>query len=635
MSLFVEFLRSIFCLQAEEHVVDGNKDDDTTSRNSHLENKSSLRTRTTSSLENDPLYFSYSLQPPSVPRNPPKSYSKSSASSLKGPPSPTGPSSSSPKPPPTSKSVIYPTTSHAVSEERKKGATSLFASSISNLPSSSSSSSPVLPNPPKSTPKPSASSLKCPPPSGSSSSSAVPPPTFKPVLCPTTTTPGNEDRKQSYILEKGTSPIFAVPEYIKRQIKENIVPEILKQPLSPSTYKAYFTALLYAEDFYLEKWSDFLLKNVTLEFQEAVIYKESTKDKNLSGNLKKKNKTFVVFEIDSIPERRPFLLSRDLVYARPSGTEIEPFQGFFYRVVKSTRVLVDFGDNFHSQHYASRKYDISFSFNRVCLKRAHKAVETASNPLVQNFLFPEYCVSRKDNLNPPTLLRVNHEVSKNEFSAIRHISSFRGSPPYLLSGSRCVMDSEILSSTGIVVQEAVCEIYRISPKCRILICAPTNSTCDALTRSLKKVILESDIFRANAAFRELDEVPADILRSCPIEGECFTCPSLQHLWKFRVILSTFVSSFRLHNEGIPAGHFSHIFLVDASLAMEPEALIPLANFATDKTAVIVTGASTSHSAWARSDIARKYGLGESLFDRLYENRLYREFNPMFITQLAQ
>ncbi|KAG6713695.1 hypothetical protein I3842_05G166300 [Carya illinoinensis] len=351
--------------------VDGNKDNDTTSRNSHLENKSSLRTRTTSSLENDPLYFPYSLQPPSVPRNPPKSPSKSSASSLKGPPSPTGPSSSSPKPPPTSKSVIYPTTSHAVSEERKKGATSLFASSISNLPPASSSSSPVLPNPPKSSPKPSASSLKWPPPSWSSSSSAVPPPTFKPVLCPTTTSPGNEERKQSYILEKA-SPIFAIPEYIKRQIKANIMPEILRQPLSPSMYKAYFAALLYAEDFYLEKWSDFLLKNVTLEFQEAVIYKESTK----------KNKTFAVFEIDSIPERWPFLLSRDLVYARPSGTEIEPFQRVLSIVVKSTRVLVDFGDNFHSQHYASRKYDISFSFNRVCLKRAHEAVETTSNPSI-------------------------------------------------------------------------------------------------------------------------------------------------------------------------------------------------------------------------------------------------------------
>ncbi|KAG2707894.1 hypothetical protein I3760_05G167300 [Carya illinoinensis] len=664
MSLFVAFLRFILCCHTE-HFVDGDEYDDTTSRNIHSVYKSILRTRTTSYPDNDPLLPNSAPSPslnqakvavdsrirnsliikqPYVQESSQRTneISPNFKNSVQPPSfSYTDPHSSSNLPPFSSifssvpQNLLLSHLHHPIKDlHLQLGHLHLPLSPLQPL----SHSSPVLPNPPKSSPKPSASSLKWPPPSGPSSSSAVPPPTFKPVLCPTTTSPGNEERKQSYILEKGTSPIFAIPEYIKRQIKEKIVPEILRQPLSPSTYKAYFTALLYAEDFYLEKWSDFLLKNVTLEFQEAVIYKESTKDKNLSGNLKKKNKTFVVFEIDSIPERRPFLLSRDLVYARPSGTEIEPFQGFVCRVVKSTRVLVDFGDNFHSQHYASRKYDISFSSSRVRLKRAHEAVETASNPLIQNFLFPEYCVSRKDNLNPPSLLRANHKVSKNEVSTIRHISSLRGSPPYLLSGPRCVvtaMDPEKLSSTGIVVQEAVCEIYRISPECRILICAPSNSTCDALTRSLKKVILESDIFRANAAFREMDGVPADILFSCPIKGECFTCPSLQQLRKFRVILSTFVSSFRLHNEGIPAGHFSHIFLVDASLAMEPEALIPLANFATDKTVVIVTGTSTSHSARARSDIARKYGLGESLFDGLYENSFYSKFNPMFITQLAQ
>ncbi|KAG7979847.1 hypothetical protein I3843_05G151700 [Carya illinoinensis] len=628
MSLFVEFLRFILCCHTE-HFVDGDEYDDTTSRNIHSvyrsilrTSKSILRTRTTLYPDNEPLL------PNSAP-SPSLNQAKVDVDSrirnsliIKQPYVQESSQRTNEISPNFKKSVQPPSFSYTDPH------------SSSNLPPSSSSSSPVLPNPPKSSPKPSASSLKGPPPSGPSSSSSIPPPTFKPVLYPTTTNPGNEERKQSYMLEKGTSPIFAIPEYIKGQIKENIVPEILMQPLSPSTYKAYFTALLYAEDFYLEKWSDFLLKNVTLEFEDAAIYKESTKYKNLCGNLKKTNKKFVVFQIDSIPERRPFLLSRDMVYARPLGKEIEPFQGFIYCVAKSTRVLVEFGDDFHSQHYASRKYDISFSFNRVCLKRAHEAVETASNPSVQNFLFAEYCVSRKDNLNPPSLLRANHEVSKNEVTAIRHISSFQGSPPYLLSGSLCVKDSKELSRTGVVVREAVCEIYRSSPECRILICAPKNSTCDVLTRSLKKVILESDMFRANAAFREMDEVPADILRSCPIKGECFTCPSLQHLRKFRVILSTFVSSFRLHNEGIPAGHFSHIFLVDASLAMEPEVVIPLANFATDKTAVIVTGAATRHAAWARSDIARKYGLGKSLFNRLHENRLYSGFNPMFITQLA-
>ncbi len=51
--------------------------------------------------------------------------------------------------------------------------------------------------------------------------------------------------------ENGT-PLYAIPEDIKALIKRDIVPPVLKQPLSPSTYKAYFAALLYAEDYYLE-----------------------------------------------------------------------------------------------------------------------------------------------------------------------------------------------------------------------------------------------------------------------------------------------------------------------------------------------------------------------------------------------
>ncbi|GLT72010.1 hypothetical protein SLA2020_439840 [Shorea laevis] len=70
-----------------------------------------------------------------------------------------------------------------------------------------------------------------------------------------------------------------------------MVPAVLKQPLSPSTYKHYFAALLYAEDFYLEKWSDFQLKNVILELHEAEIKKRSNKYKDYNGSVEKDDKS--------------------------------------------------------------------------------------------------------------------------------------------------------------------------------------------------------------------------------------------------------------------------------------------------------------------------------------------------------
>ncbi|XP_059447500.1 probable RNA helicase SDE3 [Corylus avellana] len=674
MNLFLEILRCILCGQEERDDDNENSGPDFQNRNSVYEYipvntnpSNSPRARVTLSTPfyqpnvGDSPTFTYrpsqsSYKPPQSSSSPsPSTYISSTSSSKLSPSFPNALLPSSKPPQSISKlspsssnlppSSFSPSSKSSVSSPNKPkpppGSSPTYSKPPQSSPSLAPSSAKPLPSAPKpaSSHKPSISSAKglpsnsgpCPFPHNGPPSSPSQTPAFKPILHMAPPDEINGETKTRYVLEKG-SPIYAIPEDIKRLIKKDIVPAVLKQPLSPSTYKHYFAALLYAEDFYLEKWCDFELKNVILELHDAQIYVRSNKYKNYNRNVEKDDKIFVVFEIDSVPGKRPFLLSRDLVYAQPSGKKVEPFKGFINRVAKSTRVLVEFGDDFHSQHCSTRKYDISFSFNRVCLKRAHQAVEATSDPLFQNFLFPE-CTSRKNTLNPPA--RAYQELGADEFSAVHHILSFRSSPPYLLEGSLSVNSAKkSLSRTGVVVREAVFKAYKSSPNNRILVCAPINSTCDVLNRSLKEKIPGSDIFRANAAFREIDGVPIDILSSCIIEGECFACPSLQHLMKYRIILSTFVSSFRLHSEGIAAGHFSHIFLVDTSSATEPEAMVALANLADDNTAVIVTGAPNNHSGWVRSEMARKYGLRKSYFERLLELRPYRSpNNPMFITKL--
>jgi len=71
------------------------------------------------------------------------------------------------------------------------------------------------------------------------------------------------------------------------------------------------------------------LKNVILKLHEAEIYNRPNKNKYYNRSVEKDDKIFMVFEFDSIPEKRPFLLSRDLVYARPSGKNVEPFRVSF------------------------------------------------------------------------------------------------------------------------------------------------------------------------------------------------------------------------------------------------------------------------------------------------------------------
>lgn len=307
-----------------------------------------------------------------------------------------------------------------------------------------------------------------------------------------------------------------------------------------------------------------------------------------------------------------------------------PDQGFLYRVVKWTTVLVEFEEDFHSQHQPNHKYDVSFSFNRVCLKRAHEAIADASDSLFRNYLFPD-CASRKSIPYSSLCPYSNYKLDSDSNSAVHKILSFEGQSPYLLEGPLC--NNFVLSKTGNVVREAVLQIRQRSPKSRILICAPLNRTCDKLMECLMKDIPASEMFRANAAFREADGVSDEIFQVSLVERECFSCPPLEELRQYKVISSTFVSSFRLHNQGITAGHFSHIFLIDASSATEPETMIVLGNLANENTRVIVTGAPHNSPSRVRSDIARKNGLKMSYFERLCLTEAYRSCNSMFFSQL--
>ncbi|TYH29514.1 hypothetical protein ES288_A01G018200v1 [Gossypium darwinii] len=451
-----------------------------------------------------------------------------------------------------------------------------------------------------------------------SSSSSKPSPSLKPTL--------SELGKGKYktVDPKDTLPIYMIPKDIEDLIKRDIVPEVLKKPLSASTYQDFFAALLYAEDSYIEKWSSFELENVSMELHSATIYQKSGKNKHSKASKKMDDKTFAVFKVDSLSMTRPFLLSRDFVFAKRVGEETEPFQGVLYRVVKSTTILVEFGEEFHSQHHSTCRYNISFSFNRVCLKRAHQAIAAVSASLIGKFLFPN-SFSQHPMHNSEYYNLYDHNLNLDEKSAVHRILNIRAPPPFLVKGPLCATFngnsesiSKQLSRTGLVVKEAVLQIYRRHPQSKILVCAPINSTCDVLTRSLKIDIPASDIFRANAAFREIEGVPIDILPSCLYkrDTECFSCPSLHELREFRVIFSTFTSSYRLYNAGISTGHFSHIFLVDASSSTEPETLVALANFADDSTTVIITGAPGNCSSTVRSDIAREKGLRISYFERL-------------------
>ncbi|XP_078167239.1 putative RNA helicase SDE3 isoform X3 [Carex rostrata] len=423
---------------------------------------------------------------------------------------------------------------------------------------------------------------------------------------------------------EGGTQRYEIPKNIEEMMKNNIVPPVLKMPLSPHTYAGYFAALLYAEDFYCEKYSDYLLKDVALELREKPnpgLQDQSHKKKSKRGSNSKtqKNYPFVAFEIKKVDEIRPFLLSRDHVHLKPvgKGIDFEPFHGILFRFERGT-ILAEFKDDFHNQHKPLKRYDVSFSFNRVCLKRAHRAVSAAASPLLTKILFPNIT-------SLPTLRgRVSpmDQILNHKLAPIPYLIEYEGPPSFTVT-----------SPVTSLIKNVVLKIYESCKESRILICAPKNRTCDDLVRLIMENVCEFDIFRANAAFREKELVPDDIMPACIYRRECFTCPPLDELQRFRIITSTFVSTFRLYNAGLKAGHFSHIFLLDASSAIEPVAIVALVDLVSEETVIVVTGSVQDQPRWVRSDIGRKHGLKESFFERLRRSEPYWSDNPLLKTNI--
>ncbi|ERN09391.1 hypothetical protein AMTRI_Chr09g32090 [Amborella trichopoda] len=452
---------------------------------------------------------------------------------------------------------------------------------------------------------------------------------------------GKESRIKSDSHKKEKLPVYGIPEEIRALIEKGKVPDVLIKPLSASTYSNYFASLLYAEDVYVETWSDFVLEGITVQIYQELTNRDKTRYKNNDQKTSTKKNPLVYFEFPHDRVDRPFLLSRDYVFLKPSGKMVDPFKGTVCRVEKSKKVVVEFGDDFHSPRRKSfdQNYDVSFSFNRVCLKRCHQAVAAASEPSSHGLLFPSYTPIRIPDARNSASSSNLHLDTKQQ-AAVSGILRCKGFPPYLVEGPTRVDNSPFgasslaIQKTKAVVGVAASYIYKSFPNSKILIAAPTNKACDDLLRILLRDIPDTELFRSNAAFRELEDVPVEVFGASSYDGEVFDCPTLQKLKSYRVITSTFISCFRLYSAGITKGHFTHIFLMDASAATEPETMVALVNLACKNTTVVVTGCSSEKPSRIRSPISQQHGLRRSYFERLLGQLPYSEDNPLFVTHLS-
>jgi helicase MOV-10 len=105
-------------------------------------------------------------------------------------------------------------------------------------------------------------------------------------------------------------------------------------------------------------------------------------------------------------------------------------------------------------------------------------------------------------------------------------------------------------------------------------------------------------------------------------GGHFSDLPMDHLKKFKVVVSTCGSAGVFSGVGMARGHFMHIFIDEAGQATEPELFLSIKMIPDRKTNVILSGAPKQLGPVIRSGIARELGLEISSLERLMDRNLY-------------
>ncbi|CAN6307934.1 unnamed protein product [Urochloa humidicola] len=403
-------------------------------------------------------------------------------------------------------------------------------------------------------------------------------------------------------------PQYAIPSHIRELIESKQRPDVLFEELSMINYAQFFSTLLVMEELNLE---------------------EEMRAYDMEGvSLRRRGINFLSLEVPGLAERRPSLVQGDFIIARYARNDARPYQGFIHRV-EADEIFLRFDTQFHLNHHDRNQYHVSFTYNRLNMRRLYKSIHEAEF-LGPGILFP--CESPCRSVKRWPFKPLNPHINTEQADAVAMILGCRGVPPYVIHGP---------PGTGktMTIVEAILQLYTAKKRANILICAASNTAADHVLEKLllaSYLIRPSDIFRLNAPSRQYDDVNADFIRFCFFEDRVFKCPPLQALLQYKIVISTYMSSSLLQAEGIRRGHFTHIFLDEAGQASEPEAMVPLSGLCGRDTVVVLAGDPMQLGPVVYCKQADMDGLGISYLQRLLSDfEQYQTRNPNYVTKLVK
>lgn len=407
-------------------------------------------------------------------------------------------------------------------------------------------------------------------------------------------------------------PLYPIPKDVRELIENKQIPDAIREGLTRENYAPFFKTLVIMEELKLEDdMRSFGMENVT---------------------MRRKGTQYLTLNVPGLAERRPSLVHGDSIFVKLASDEAgcsTPYQGYIHRV-EADEIYLKFAKEVHMCHRDEIVYNVQFSYNRVNMRRLYQAVDAAKD-LDEALLFPS-SLRRKRLISTMPLVPFNHILNEEQIRSVEMILGCKGGPPYVVYGP---------PGTGktMTIVEGIMQLYQNHADTRILICTPSNSAADHILEKLlgkgAGIIKENEIFRLNATSRPYEDINPDRIRFCFFDELVFKCPPIKALVRYRIIISTYMSTSLLSAEGVERGHFSHIFLDEAGQASEPESMIPLANLCQPDTVVVLAGDPMQLGPVVYSKIAEEYGLGKSYLERLFDCEFYFNGDENYVKKLIR
>jgi helicase MOV-10 len=321
--------------------------------------------------------------------------------------------------------------------------------------------------------------------------------------------------------------------------------------------------------------------------------------------------------VPGLAENRPSVLKGDRVIVRRAG-EARRFEGIVH-VAERDDLRLKLSPNFHRAYIRGQRVDIEFQYNRSVMRLFHQGCSLASQ-LPPAVLFPPPVRGSASKRCELGALRHNRDLNERQLAAVAGVVEGIARPcPYLIYGP---------PGTGktVTVVECIMQLYKQHGGA-ILACAPTNTAADLFVERLAKYsVPPRDMLRLMAFSRPRTAVSDQVSPYTFWDGHNFKSPAKADILGRKIVIGTLATAAKLHNLGVPRGHFETIFVDEGGQALEPEAVAPVAPLLGADGLLVLAGDPKQLGPVVHSAVANEAGLGMSLLERMISRPIYARDN---------